>query len=312
VADCSAQPVRFKNSQGNYLFGMYHPPSGDKDYRKTAVVLLSPGVKMRVGPHRMYNSMAEHFTDLGFAVLRFDFWGLGDSEGNCSEKMLADLYGHVQVGRYIQDTSDAMDWLSASKGYGRFVLGGLCGGAITGLLTAAEDTRCLGVLSLGMPVILDSADVDQSQYMTNWQRVTTRNTYLKKILNPRAWLRLLSLRSDYRLIWRSFFPRENQMKKSGGHEGNGQFNVSNVNPLFAPKFFRFMDRGGRILLIFSRKDRLVHEYEEKFAAHHRERLNDLGDKLMTHIIPGANHILSRLDWKEEMLSNACSWLDAFD
>jgi hypothetical protein len=66
------------------------------------------------------------------------------------------------------------------------------------------------------------------------------------------------------------------------------------------------------LLIFSRKDRLVHEYEEKFAAHHRERLNDLGDKLMTHIIPGANHILSRLDWKEEMLSNACSWLDAFD
>jgi len=37
-------------------------------------------------------------------VLRFDFYGLGDSEGEIREPMLADLYGSIQMGRYVKDT----------------------------------------------------------------------------------------------------------------------------------------------------------------------------------------------------------------
>ena len=65
-------PVTFQNRDGHRLFGMVHRPvkscaSG------AAIILLSPGVKMRVAPHRLYLNMADRFVLLGYTVLRFDF-----------------------------------------------------------------------------------------------------------------------------------------------------------------------------------------------------------------------------------------------
>ena len=41
-------------------------------------------------------------------MFRFDFYGLGDSEGEVDEAYLADLYGSVALGRYVDDTRDAL------------------------------------------------------------------------------------------------------------------------------------------------------------------------------------------------------------
>lgn len=313
MADLTIEPIRFKNKQGYKLFGMYHHPSAESQPRKnTAIVLLSPGVKMRVAPHRLYNIMAEHFAKQGFPVFRFDFWGLGDSEGDCPEEFLADLYGHIQVGRYVKDTKSAMDWLAAEKGIKRFIVGGLCGGAITGLLAGAEDHRCVGLLSIGIPVSLDSSNVDQTLYMTLNQRIEIRKSYIGKLLRPQAWLRLLTLKSDFGLIWRTVFyggtPRQNPGKKGK----NGEAKNSNINPVFAPKFFELVNRGCPVLLVFSGADRLLHEYEEKFAAQNTQRLEALKDVLTLNIVPNANHILSREDWKHQMLNFASSWLSRFN
>ncbi len=37
-------------------------------------------------------------------MLRFDFFGLGDSEGDLDETVLADVYNNIEVGRYVDDT----------------------------------------------------------------------------------------------------------------------------------------------------------------------------------------------------------------
>jgi len=68
--------------------------------RPVAVLLLSPGIKMRVAPHRLYHKMAAFIADLGFPVLRFDFHGLGDSEGELGESTLAEVYNSIQSGRF--------------------------------------------------------------------------------------------------------------------------------------------------------------------------------------------------------------------
>ena len=51
-------------------------------------------------------------TAQGFTVLRFDFYGLGDAEGEVPLRQLRDLYGSVALGRYVGDTRDALDWLA--------------------------------------------------------------------------------------------------------------------------------------------------------------------------------------------------------
>src|SRR5688572_29035336 len=99
-------PVTFVNRKGLRLFGILETPdspsAGD-----LAIVMLSPGVKMRVGPQGLYRRMTEEFLRLGLPVLRFDCYGLGDSEGTLTESLLRDVYNHIEVGRFVDDTVDA-------------------------------------------------------------------------------------------------------------------------------------------------------------------------------------------------------------
>ena len=53
--------------------------------------MLSPGIKMRVGPERLYRRMSEAFVAQGYSVFRFDYHGLGDSEGTLPETALASV-----------------------------------------------------------------------------------------------------------------------------------------------------------------------------------------------------------------------------
>src|SRR5688572_25316748 len=199
-------PVSFANNDGLRLFGMLHQPQSRK--HGVAILLLSPGVKMRVAPHRLYNKMTERFVAMGYPVLRFDFHGLGDAQGDAPETQLADLYGATQVGRYVDDTIAAMDWMQETYGVSTFIASGLCGGALTGMLAAQRDARISSLLALSIPVVLDGANIDQTRYMTMPQLKGRRDKYLMKLRlwDPevwRSWGRFFVGRSHYSLIFAS-------------------------------------------------------------------------------------------------------------
>ena len=78
--------VQFVNPQGLQLVGIVHEPPPERRSR-VGVILLSPGVKNRVAPHRLYVKMAERLLRRGLWVLRFDFYGLGDSEGRIGDPL---------------------------------------------------------------------------------------------------------------------------------------------------------------------------------------------------------------------------------
>jgi uncharacterized protein len=307
------QPVTFANRDGLRLFGMLHEPdTGGR--RDVAVVLLSPGVKTRVAPHRLYNKMAAALTAQGFTVLRFDFYGLGDAEGEVPLRQLRDLYGSVALGRYVGDTRDALDWLAHTHGYGRFIVGGLCGGALTGLLTAPQDPRVAGILALGLPVMLDSADLDPRQFMTVGQLTSLRGRYLQKALDPKAWLRVLSFKTDFRLMVKSFGtllarrkPAPASAPASGVAPAAGI--PANMNPHFAPAFFRTAEAGRPMLVLFSEADRLYWEFDEKFVTPNRQRFDACAAKIDLHVIKSANHVLTFEPWQAEMQAHLRSWLE---
>lgn len=299
------QPIVFRNRAKLQLFGILHTP--DQPRRGApAIIMLSPGVKMRVGPERLYRRMAEQFVAGGMTVLRFDFYGLGDSEGTLTEELLRDVYNHIEVGRFVDDTIDAMDWLQRQIGESTFILSGLCGGAITGLLAGARDQRVVGLLALGITPLLASRSADPSLYMTWGQLDNIGQTYLQKLLKPGAWLRLLTFRSDYRLLWRSLV---RSRKAPPAPATAPPPETDNASPLFPPAFFEMLRTRRPILLVFGGSDRLHYEFDEKFVARHRERLAAWPAAYDLHVVDKANHVLSYDAWQSEMLSVSQRWLD---
>lgn len=309
--------VGFPNEAGQMLFGTLHVPAAPKA-GSPAVLLLSPGVKMRVGPGRLYVPLTEMLNSLGYTVLRFDFFGLGDSEGELSDVMLADVYNNIEVGRYVGDTLSAMQWLRKSQGFQRFILGGLCGGAITALLAAERDHSVEGLLSLGMTVTLASNAATPAKYLTRHQLDSLRQGYIRRLLQPRSWVRLLTFQSDYGVIWHSLkrmvikdkpapAPAPASTPAAAGAAPPPE-QRGNANPLFPVAFFAFLQRGGRALMLFSEKDRLQAEYQEKFATPFAERLQAHLPQLHQHIVANANHVLSFHEWQKEMVDVSRTWL----
>jgi hypothetical protein len=299
-------PVTFLNRKGLKLFGILETPDfpsvGD-----LAVVMLSPGVKMRVGPQCLYRHIADELLRLGFPVLRFDCHGLGDSEGTQAESLLRDVYNHIQVGRFVDDTVDAMDWMQREHGVRRFILSGLCGGAVTGLLAGERDARVVGLFGIGLATVLSSRAVDASRYMTTGQLEDARRMYVRRLLSPHAWYRLLTLKADYRLIGR-LAERVLPRRVRGSAQTVPPSPTDDANPRVPPAFFAMLSSRRPMLLVFGGSDRLQWEFEEKFVARYRERLASLPPVYDVHIVPQANHVLSATEWQREMLDVAGAWL----
>ena len=299
------EAVGFANRHGDRLVGILERPIRD-DRHDVAVLLLSPGVKMRVGPQRLYTRISKQLVELGLPVLRFDFYGLGDSEGTVAEDLLRDVYNHIEVGRFINDTVDAMNWMQGEFGINRFILSGLCGGAVTGLLAAAKDARVVGLLGLGITPVLASQAANPALYMTDGELTLIRRTYFSKLLRPSAWLRLLTMQADLTLLWRAI--SQPVRKAARATTSTDAPPADNSNPLFPISFFSVAESGRPILLVFGGADRLQWEFDEKFASRYRDRLASCKNQWDVHVVADANHTLSFPEWQDEMLAVASRWI----
>ncbi len=306
------KPVVFNNKDDLKLFGIYHEPAGP-EIKNTAIVLLSPGVKMRVAPHGMYKKMAEHYAALGFPVFRFDFYGLGDAEGEIELKQLSNIYNTIQLGRYVEDTLASLDWIESSLGIDQCIVGGLCGGAITGMLAAQEDTRIKALVALGIPVALDVGEENWHKHLSKGQLNQLGQGYLKNLFKFKSWVRLLTFQSDFRVLFKSLkqliFKNKQEVKPEPSPEtGKDDKEEDNTNPKFAPAFMNMLQTARPMCHIFSGTDRLAWEFEEKFAQPYATELEQYANLYEVHVIEKANHILAHPDWFRQMLEISGAWL----
>lgn len=133
-------PFYFGDS-GKQLFGAYHPPASSP--RGVAVLLCPPLHGEYIQSHRAMRALARLLAEAGLPVLRFDYYGTGDSAGRSEETSLRQCYDDIATAsRELMDTS----------GVTRVILVGL---RLGGALAAAVATRIDGVRSLVLwdPVI---------------------------------------------------------------------------------------------------------------------------------------------------------------
>lgn len=155
---------------GTPLAASYHaaePPDGP---RLPGVVMVSGGLQTRFGSHRNYFQLANAMAHGGFAVLRFDRRGTGDSEGQDPGFLNSQL-----------DIQCAVNALTDRHSTTAVVGFGLCDGATAAAFSAAEDSRFAGLILLNPWVI--------EPHATEHQHLT--HHYRRRFRNPTSLMRLL-------------------------------------------------------------------------------------------------------------------------
>jgi pimeloyl-ACP methyl ester carboxylesterase len=142
------------------LFGLHHPPSGGTP-RRWGVVICNPFGQEYLRAHRSLRELANRLAADGFHVLRFDYYGCGDSAGDSDEGSLEQWL--LDIGKAIAEVKET----SASP---RFALVGLRLGATLSALLAAQ-----------------RGDVER---LVLWDPIVDGAAYLEELRDAhQAWLR---------------------------------------------------------------------------------------------------------------------------
>ena len=148
-------PIFFGRSPKS-LFGVYHPPKAAQA-RATGIVLCYPFGQEYMRAHRAFRSMALLLTKAGFHVLRFDYYGTGDSSGET---------GDMSLQQWVEDAGEAADELRETAEIQRVAFVGLRLGAAVAALAAEKRD-----------------DVDQ---VVLWDPAVRGTDYLAEILEERT------------------------------------------------------------------------------------------------------------------------------
>lgn len=117
----------FFGSSDHSLFGVYHPPKG-RTAREHGIVLCYPLGQEYMRSHRAFRQLANLLSRRGYHVLRFDYFGTGDSMGGGDE---------VRVHHCLDDVGAAIEELKDNASVERISLVGLRAGATIATLAGA-------------------------------------------------------------------------------------------------------------------------------------------------------------------------------
>lgn len=129
------RPVVFEN-EGEQLVGMVHEPAEDGG-AKPGVVMLHGFTGNRIEQHQMFVKTARKLAQAGFYVLRFDFRGSGESQGQ---------FIRMTVSGEISDALAAIRWFKENTGVDPnqiAVLGLSMGGCVAAYTAVQSDVKAL-------------------------------------------------------------------------------------------------------------------------------------------------------------------------
>jgi len=122
---------------GGALIGVLcEPPAESANASAPAVLMWNVGIQHRVGPYRIQVDVARDLARRGFASLRFDLSGMGDSEARHG--------GPVDLQGALGDLRDAISLLEKRRGTRSFVVIGFCSSVDAAHELAVEDGRVVG------------------------------------------------------------------------------------------------------------------------------------------------------------------------
>jgi pimeloyl-ACP methyl ester carboxylesterase len=135
----------------------------------------------------MLTRAARAFANEGYRVLRFDFAGRGDSDGDTESATLATM---------ADDVHDVLQWCAQEKQVSQVVLVGLCSGCEVALAAATRNSHIDGMALWSAPVFA----AGESSERKGRKRLHYAKEYARKLLRPSTYAKIVAGRLDTKSI----------------------------------------------------------------------------------------------------------------
>ncbi|MES2715280.1 MAG: hydrolase 1, exosortase A system-associated [Pseudomonadota bacterium] len=278
-------PVVF-DCEGSELVGMVHLPA--RVSGRGMLSIVAGGPQYRGGVCRMQVQMARHLADAGIPVMRFDYRGLGDSEGRFRgfQDVAADLGAAIQAFR------------AQVPGLQEVVLWGGCDAASAVLINAWRYPEVTGVV-LGNPWVHNPGTGDAVAVKHYGQRMRDKDFWLKVLrlqYNPLPALATLLRRTWTRL--------------AGGGSGTAGSVVDAPDAPFVPRMRHGLQQfKGDVLFLMSGRSLLSREFDELMATDPAWQQAARSPRLVArHDIPEGDQAFSTLDTRTEVNRVTRQWM----
>ena len=260
----------------NGLVGIVTMPEGGSQ-APFACLLMNAGVIHRIGPHRLNVKIARALAADGIPSVRIDLSGLGDSEIARTDR---DFWDQAVV-----DLQGAMDYIERAHGIHKFVVLGICSGAVNGYALTKVDKRVIGLMMF-----------DGFAYPTWKTKVIRRWTRLRKLpfSTVLAGVRLMAKQHG-----RALLGHDNRLA------GNSSVSYHPTKAEFAAAMEDFVSRGTAVFLAYS------HTLEQhNFAGQldHTYPGRDFVKRIRYEYVPEIDHAFTGVEAQRQFIVKVEDWV----
>lgn len=279
--------------QGSWLYGVSSLPS---EATSRGVLIVVGGPQYRVGSHRQFTLLARDLAAHGVPVMRFDYRGMGDSEGDARnfEEIKDDLYCAIdQFFEKVQSLEELVIW-------------GLCDAASAALFYAHQDRRVTGLVLLNPWVRTDEGIA----------KARLKHYYLDRFFEPEFWNKIL--RGNFNIIKSvQSFSRNVSTALLSRNENSGTKNEKITNEscsssLLPKRMMEGLKRfEGKVLFITSGNDITAREFTDLVKASPAWQKLLKSSNVKHSNIPEADHTFSRKKWRDQVSTWTREWVQSW-
>ena len=260
--------------------GVFTPAAGNADTLSSmAVICITAGLLHHVGPHRMHVLLARALAGVGVSTLRFDLSGIGDSSVRVDDLPAQEVP--------VQEINDSIIELE-KRGFKRFILFGICSGAVQALKAAAGNPKIAGL------VLVNTGSDDGNTEVNPEPAVQMYFRY--SFWNLNAWKNFFTGKVNYRALIITLYSAVIYKLK-----GNNK-NVTPVEERLKSQIQPFIEQGTSILLVLSDRHTQIYKlYKNIF-----EKLQCAQFK--TLVYDDTDHLFTSLSIQQDLIDRICQWL----
>ena len=257
---------------------------------ETGMLIVVGGPQYRAGSHRQFTLLARQLAKHGVASLRFDYRGMGDSEGEMQNFEFID-----------NDIRAAIDtFLEHVTGVRSVVIWGLCDAASAALFYAQTDTRVRGLILLNPWVHTEDGA----------SRVRLKHYYLSRLMQRSFWTKLLSgkiaVRNSVGDLTRSARGMMGEEREDASAPANPWHGSHGYIDRMLGGLQRF--RGG-VMFILSGNDLTAKEFEDVVSRDRQWKITCASPRVTWERLQEANHTFSNRVWRDRVAQWTVRWID---